>query len=87
LPRIRAGHGYLLHEFLSPIASHRFDEYGGSAAGKAKFALEVITEVHAVWPEDKPLMIRVSAEDCIDGGITLEDTDDLVKHVISSAWI
>lgn len=80
---IHAGHGYLLHEFLSPIANHRIDEYGGSATNRAKFALDVIAEVRAVWPDDKPLLVRVSAEDCVEGGLTLEDTDDLVKHFIS----
>ncbi|WP_263422087.1 NADH:flavin oxidoreductase/NADH oxidase [Arthrobacter sp. StoSoilB20] len=80
---IHAGHGYLLHEFLSPITNQRSDEYGGSATDRAKFALDVITEVRAVWPDDKPLMVRVSAEDCIEGGLTLEDTDDLVKDFIS----
>ena len=80
---IHAGHGYLLHEFLSPIANQRADEYGGSAAGRAKLALDVVAAIREVWPEDKPVMVRVSAEDGVDGGITLEETDDLVKQFIS----
>jgi NADPH2 dehydrogenase len=79
---IHAGHGYLLHEFLSPVANKRTDEYGGSADGRAKFTLDVVTAVREVWPADKPVFVRVSAEDGVEGGITLEETDRLVKQLV-----
>ena len=80
---IHAGHGYLLHEFLSPIANQRTDDYGGSAEGRAKLTLDVVAAVREVWPADKPVFVRVSAEDGVEGGITLEETDHLVKQFIS----
>lgn len=80
---IHAGHGYLLHEFLSPITNHRTDEYGGSSEARAKLVLDVVAAVREAWPPEKPLMVRVSAEDCVEGGITLEDTDDLVRQLTS----
>jgi 2,4-dienoyl-CoA reductase-like NADH-dependent reductase (Old Yellow Enzyme family) len=71
---LHAGHGYLLHEFLSPISNHRGDEYGGSAAARMRFPLEVFEAVRAVWPQDRPLGVRVSATDWMEGGWTPEDT-------------
>ena len=71
---VHAAHGYLLHEFLSPLSNHRSDDYGGDLAGRMKFPLEVIETVRAVWPADKPLFVRVSATDYVEGGLTLEDT-------------
>jgi 2,4-dienoyl-CoA reductase-like NADH-dependent reductase (Old Yellow Enzyme family) len=71
---IHAAHGYLLHEFLSPLSNHRQDGYGGDAAGRVRFPLEVIQTVRAVWPADKPLFLRVSAVDHVQGGLTVEDT-------------
>jgi 2,4-dienoyl-CoA reductase-like NADH-dependent reductase (Old Yellow Enzyme family) len=71
---LHAGHGYLLHEFLSPISNHREDEYGGTTAGRMSFPLEVFEAVRAVWPQDRPMGVRVSATDWIDGGWTPEET-------------
>jgi 2,4-dienoyl-CoA reductase-like NADH-dependent reductase (Old Yellow Enzyme family) len=71
---IHAAHGYLLHQFLSPLSNRRTDEYGGDRAGRMRFPLEVIETVRAVWPDDKPLFLRVSAVDYVDGGLTVEDT-------------
>jgi 2,4-dienoyl-CoA reductase-like NADH-dependent reductase (Old Yellow Enzyme family) len=71
---IHAAHGYLLHEFLSPLSNHRTDQYGGDRAGRMRFPLEVIETVRAVWPQDKPLFLRVSAVDPAEGGLTIEDT-------------
>ena len=71
---IHAAHGYLLHEFLSPLVNHRTDAYGGDLAGRMKFPLEVIETVRAVWPKHKPLFLRVSSSDYVDGGVTIEDT-------------
>jgi 2,4-dienoyl-CoA reductase-like NADH-dependent reductase (Old Yellow Enzyme family) len=71
---IHAAHGYLLHEFLSPLSNHRTDPYGGDRAGRMKFPLEVVETVRAVWPAHKPLFLRVSSSDYVDGGLTLDDT-------------
>ncbi|MEX2614486.1 MAG: NADH:flavin oxidoreductase/NADH oxidase [Alphaproteobacteria bacterium] len=72
---LHAAHGYLLATFLSPLGNKRNDRYGGDAiANRARFPLEVFEAVRAVWPKDKPLGVRVSAVDWIDGGMTIEDT-------------
>ncbi len=71
---IHAAHGYLLHEFLSTLANHRTDQYGGDLAGRMRFPLEVVETVRAVWPAAKPLFLRVSASDYVDGGLTIDDT-------------
>ena len=71
---VHAAHGYLLHQFLSPIANHRSDEYGGSLENRMRFPLEVFDAVRAVFPADKPVGIRVSASDWMDGGWNLEQT-------------
>jgi 2,4-dienoyl-CoA reductase-like NADH-dependent reductase (Old Yellow Enzyme family) len=70
---VHAAHGYLLHEFLSPLSNHRTDHYGGDIEGRMRFPLEVIETVRAVWPADKPLFVRVSASDYVEGGIAMED--------------
>ena len=74
LAELHAGHGYLLHEFLSPISNHRDDEYGGRTANRMRFALEVFEAVRAVWPADRPLGVRVSATDWLEGGWMPEET-------------
>jgi 2,4-dienoyl-CoA reductase-like NADH-dependent reductase (Old Yellow Enzyme family) len=71
---IHGAHGYLIHQFLSPITNRRNDAYGGSAENRMRFGLEVFEAVRAVWPQDKPLGIRVSATDWAAGGWTVEDT-------------
>ena len=71
---LHAAHGYLLHQFLSPLANHRDDDYGGSLENRMRFPLEVFDAVRAVWPADKPLGVRVSATDWVDGGWDLEQT-------------
>jgi 2,4-dienoyl-CoA reductase-like NADH-dependent reductase (Old Yellow Enzyme family) len=71
---IHAAHGYLLHEFLSPLSNHRTDQYGGDQEGRMRFPLEVVETVRAVWPANKPLFMRVSSSDYVDGGLTIDDT-------------
>lgn len=71
---IHAAHGYLLNQFLSPIANHRSDQYGGSRENRMRLLLEITDEVRAVWPAAKPLLVRISAVDGISGGWTLEDS-------------
>ncbi|WP_449337253.1 oxidoreductase [Streptomyces griseus] len=75
---IHCAHGYLLHEFLSPLSNRRKDAYGGDRAGRMKYPLEIIETVRAVWPSDRPLFVRISSVDGIDGGI---DISDLVAFV------
>ena len=76
---IHAAHGYLIHEFLSPLSNHRTDEYGGSFENRVRFALEVIREVKANVPADYPVGIRISATDWLEGGWTLEESCRLAK--------
>ena len=78
---LHGGHGYLLHQFMSPISNKRSDEYGGSTENRIRFPIEVYQAVRAVWPEQKPLGIRVSATDWVDGGWTPEETVVLAKEL------
>ena len=71
---VHGAHGYLLHEFLSPLANVRDDEYGGSRENRLRYPLEVFRAMRAVWPDDRPMGVRLSAVDWADGGITLDDT-------------
>jgi 2,4-dienoyl-CoA reductase-like NADH-dependent reductase (Old Yellow Enzyme family) len=68
LIEIHAAHGYLLHEFLSPISNRRTDEYGGVFENRARLVLEVAHAIRAVWPAELPLFVRISATDWVDGG-------------------
>jgi 2,4-dienoyl-CoA reductase-like NADH-dependent reductase (Old Yellow Enzyme family) len=74
LVEIHAAHGYLLHEFLSPLSNHRTDEYGGSPENRRRLLLEVVDAVREVWGAERPITVRVSATDWTDGGLTIEDT-------------
>jgi len=65
---LHAAHGYLLHQFLSPVANHRTDRYGGSLENRMRFPLEVFDAIRAEWPSDRPLGVRLSATDWVDGG-------------------
>ena len=71
---IHAAHGYLLHTFLSPLSNLRRDEYGGSRENRMRFPLEVAAAVREAWPADKPLFVRVSSIDDVEGGWSIEDT-------------
>ena len=77
---IHAAHGYLLHQFLSPLSNLRDDEYGGSLENRMRFPLEVIDAVRAVWPDDKPLLLRISATDWVDGGWDVESSVVLARE-------
>src|SRR5579871_3730416 len=68
---IHAAHGYLLHEFLSPLTNERLDEYGGSFESRARFLFEVVDAIRGVWPERLPLFVRISATDWTEGGWTI----------------
>ncbi|MGB8842378.1 MAG: oxidoreductase, partial [Aliidongia sp.] len=71
---LHGAHGYLLHEFLSPLGNQRTDGYGGSRERRQRFPLEVAEAVRAVWPSDRVLGVRVSATDWSDDGLSLDDT-------------
>ena len=70
---LHCAHGYLLSSFISPLTNHRTDCYGGSLANRCRYPLEVFRAMRAVWPEDKPMSVRISAHDWVPGGITPED--------------
>ncbi|OIN56142.1 oxidoreductase [Arsenicibacter rosenii] len=76
---IHAAHGYLLHEFLSPLSNHRTDAYGGSFDNRVRLVLEIVDAVKTVWPADLPLFVRISATDWTDGGWTIDDSVALAK--------
>jgi len=78
---VHGAHGYLLHEFLSPISNRRNDAYGGDLAGRMRFPLEVAEVVRSAWPSDRPLFFRISAVDGIDGGWTLDDSVTLAREL------
>jgi len=71
---IHAAHGYLLHEFLSPLANRRSDAYGGSLENRMRFPLEIFDAVRAAFPTDKPVWVRISATDWVPGGWDIEGT-------------
>ncbi|WP_368373021.1 NADH:flavin oxidoreductase/NADH oxidase [Rubellimicrobium arenae] len=71
---VHSAHGYLLHQFLSPVANKREDEFGGSRENRMRFPLSVARAVREAWPADKPMFVRISAQDGIDGGWTVEDS-------------
>ena len=77
---IHCAHGYLLHEFLSPLSNQRSDAYGGDRAGRMKHPLEIIETVRGVWPADRPLFVRISSVDGIDGGIDIADSVAFVNE-------
>lgn len=70
---LHAAHGYLLHQFLSPLSNQRTDGYGGDLAGRSRLLLETVDAVRAVWPAEKLLFVRVSATDWVDGALTVDD--------------
>lgn len=81
LVELHAGHGYLLHQFLSPLSNQRTDQYGGSLENRMRFVLETFAACRAAWPEGKPMGVRVSATDWVEGGWTLEDTVVLAREL------
>lgn len=85
LVEIHAAHGYLLHEFLSPLSNIRTDKYGGSTENRVRFLREILTAVHDVWPVDRPVLLRLSATDYLDGGLDPDETVrivDLLKDLV-----
>ena len=78
---LHGAHGYLMHEFLSPLSNTRTDQYGGGFENRIRFTLETTRAVRAVWPERKPLTVRFSCTDWTEGGWTLEETVELSRRL------
>jgi len=78
---IHAAHGYLLHEFFSPLSNFRDDDYGGSLQNRTRVAREVVSAVREVWPENLPLFIRISATDWKEGGWDVDQAVELAKQL------
>ncbi|MEX5301901.1 bifunctional salicylyl-CoA 5-hydroxylase/oxidoreductase [Kocuria sabuli] len=83
LLEVHAAHGYLLSSFLSPVANHRTDEYGGSRENRLRYPLEVFDAVRAVWPAGKPLLVRLSAVDWLPDGNTVEDAAEIARAFVA----
>ncbi|TDE31586.1 NADH:flavin oxidoreductase/NADH oxidase [Flavobacterium ranwuense] len=76
---IHAAHGYLLHQFLSPLSNFRTDEYGGSFENRVRLTLEIVEAVQSEWPNNLPLFVRISATDWAEGGWSIEESVQLSK--------
>jgi 2,4-dienoyl-CoA reductase-like NADH-dependent reductase (Old Yellow Enzyme family) len=80
---IHSAHGYLLHEFLSPLSNRRTDEYGGSFENRTRLLCQLINAVKSVWPAENPLFVRISATDWTEGGWTIEESVKLA-HILKN---
>ena len=78
---VHAAHGYLLHQFLSPLSNARVDEYGGLFENRIRFLMETVRAVRAVWPEKLPLTVRLSCTDWVAGGWNIEESVELAKRL------
>jgi anthraniloyl-CoA monooxygenase len=76
---LHCAHGYLLSSFISPLTNHRTDAYGGSLANRCRYPLEVFRAMRAVWPDDKPMSVRISAHDWVPGGIAPDDAVEIAR--------
>ena len=78
---VHMAHGYLLHQFLSPLSNHRKDEYGGELKNRMRFPLEVAEAVREVWPQNLPVFVRISATDWVEGGWDLPQSIELSREL------
>ncbi len=88
--QLHAAHGYLIHQFLSPLTNHRTDGYGGDLAGRSRLLREVVAAVREVWPDSKPLGIRVSATDWVDDGLQVGEVAEVLRDLVAAgqvSWI
>src|SRR6202035_5808670 len=76
---IHCAHGYLLSSFISPLTNRRSDEFGGTLEKRCRYPLEVFAAIRAVWPQDKPISVRISAHDWVEGGITPDDAVHIAR--------
>jgi 2,4-dienoyl-CoA reductase-like NADH-dependent reductase (Old Yellow Enzyme family) len=81
---IHAAHGYLIHEFLSPLSNTRTDAYGGPFENRIRLCLEVVKAVRTVWPDDLPLFVRISSTDWVEGGWDIEQSVELARRLGAS---
>lgn len=79
LIELHAAHGYLVHQFLSPISNHRTDSYGGSFKNRIRLLTDIVEAIRSVWPQGLPLFVRLSATDYVDGGWNIEETVQLAS--------
>jgi anthraniloyl-CoA monooxygenase len=77
---LHCAHGYLLSGFISPLTNCRQDEFGGSLENRLRYPLEVFTALRKVWPQDRPMSVRISAHDWVEGGITPDDAIEIAKQ-------
>jgi 2,4-dienoyl-CoA reductase-like NADH-dependent reductase (Old Yellow Enzyme family) len=80
LLEVHCAHGYLLHEFLSPLSNRRADAYGDDRQGRMRYPLEIIETVRAAWPVEKPLSVRISSVDGVEGGLELADQIEFARE-------
>jgi 2,4-dienoyl-CoA reductase-like NADH-dependent reductase (Old Yellow Enzyme family) len=78
---IHAAHGYLIHEFLSPLSNQREDDYGGSFENRTRLCREVVSAVRSAWPKELPLFVRISATDWVEGGWTIDESIKLAMEL------
>jgi len=81
---LHCAHGYLLSAFITPLTNHRTDDYGGSLENRLRYPLEVFAAMRAVWPEDKPMSVRISATDWVEGGVTGADSVEIAKAFVAA---
>jgi anthraniloyl-CoA monooxygenase len=79
LIELHCAHGYLLSSYISPVTNHRTDSYGGSLAGRLRYPVEVFSAMRAVWPDQRPMTVRISATDWVPGGITEADAIEIAR--------
>lgn len=79
---IHAAHGYLLHQFLSPLSNQRTDQYGGIFENRTRLLRDIVTAVRKVWPENLPLLVRISTTDWVEGGWDIEQSLELVRQLL-----
>ena len=79
---IHAAHGYLLHQFLSPLSNHRTDQYGGIFENRTRLIRDIVTAVRAIWPDNLPLLVRISATDWVEGGWDIEQSLELIRQLL-----
>ena len=78
---IHAAHGYLIHEFLSPLSNKRSDDYGGSFENRTRFCREIVAAVRSEWPKELPLFLRISSTDWVDGGWNINESVKLAGEL------
>jgi anthraniloyl-CoA monooxygenase len=81
---LHCAHGYLLSSFITPLANQRTDEYGGSLENRLRFPVEVFSAMRAVWPADRPMSVRISATDWVEGGVTGEDSVHVARAFMNA---